>query len=110
MVLKGRRELIEIERSPNGGQICAMTHSTHSVPSRGRERVNGRDCGGCSNIICSLVSLFLSGRRVGGIKEELNAAHHMRSIGSKICDEDVSRDDPKQTIDSRSFRIRFTSR
>jgi hypothetical protein len=32
----------------------------------------------------------------------------MGPIGSKICDEDVSRDDPKQTIDSRSLRIDFT--
>lgn len=29
----------------------------------------------------------------------------MGPIGSKICHEDVSRDDPKQTIDSRPFGI-----
>ena len=50
----------------------------------------------------SHAALFLSGRKGEVIKEELDAAHHMGPIGSKICYEDVSRDDPKQTIDSRS--------
>lgn len=75
-----------------------------SIPrSRAREQGSSLTAAAAVPISCGPhVALFLSGREGLKRKGPRLSAHHMGSIGSKICYEHVSRDDPKQTIDSRS--------